>query len=427
MANVVQTSWSNGKRPSKPIVSVNYFPSDGVSSADVASLSSKMQSNLSGLGSDYSFSIADKPINGLNQSSLINQGNSNAQVGEAIYTSFSNGHHSMFETAANQVRQQIAKTGSYDIPTVLVSYEGMTSDAYGNAQNSKANMQFLAEQGIPYVFASSQGKSAAVEAGFANPYAESGYYVGEYLRAGGTVYVIDLDGAAHSDNAQGFMQRELDNNFIGALAGNGQLNESSDKYKGIYKYEVDPKTGQLIKTKLSKEEFLSSVKEESYSAAGKTVGNNINNLYGNSSSLQDFANNFNGGSGATKTLASDLAHVYSSMDNLQSLITPAESKQVSSGGIISTMDSAQSHYCNITNKMLGTLSGEIGAVKSIAEAIYNMDGAASFIAKDNLCDGFNSFMSGVNFNQKDLSTINSFNNTLGNEISNFLNNVTFFS
>ena len=427
MAHLTQTSWQSGSRPTSPIVNVNYFPSDGISSTDIDNISRKMQSNLSGLSSDYSFSIMGKPSSGLDKTSTMSQGTMNAQVGESIYTSFSNGHHAMFETAANQVRKQIAQTGSYDTPTVLVSFEGMTSNAYGNAEACKENMKYLAEQGIPYVFASSQGKSAAIEGGFANPYAESGYYVGEYLRAGGTVYVLDLEGAAHADNEKGFMQQELDNNFIGALAGNGTLNENTDKYKGIYKYEVDPNTGKLIKTELNKDEFLKSIRDDSYSAAGVTTEGVIEKMYNQSNSLGEFANNFGGVSTFKKTLASDLTHVYNSMDSLQSKISPTQTGKVGSGGIVGSMDSALSYYGNITNGMLGTLGNEIGAVKSIAEAIYNMDGAVSAIAQDSLSDGLNSFMSNVSYSQSDIDTINSFSNTLGNEISNFINNVNMDS
>jgi hypothetical protein len=134
MANLTQNSWQSGSTPTNPIFSFNYFPSDGVNSMDVNNLSTKTASNLAGLDRDYSISIAGKPSLGLDKSSTINQATGGAEVGESIYASFSNGHHSMFETAANQVKHEIAVNGSYDIPTVLVRYEGMTADAYGHAE-----------------------------------------------------------------------------------------------------------------------------------------------------------------------------------------------------------------------------------------------------------------------------------------------------
>ncbi len=112
-------------------------------------------------------------------------------------------------------------------------------------------------------------------------------------------------------------------------------------------------------------------------------------LYENCAELSEFASRYRGKNG---TLASDLSFVSNSMDAIQSQITAHNDINYQKGsddeaGVIGAMYGAANYYGAVTNELYKNLTSETNAVYAIANAIYQMDGAASMIAESTLTDG----------------------------------------
>ena len=98
------------------------------------------------------------------------------------------------------------------------------------------------------------------------------------------------------------------------------------------------------------------------------------------------------------TISSNLSYVNNQMDDLQSRISTNESLSYTGGTgslgsseapVVGAVYDASNYYTNITNNLYSKLSGEISTVKTIAQAMYDMDQNASSVAENNLTDGSN--------------------------------------
>ena len=100
--------------------------------------------------------------------------------------------------------------------------------------------------------------------------------------------------------------------------------------------------------------------------------------------------------GSGDTLGSNLAFVSDAMNAINSQITEhTDINYISDGeaSIVGTLYKASNYYGAVTNVLYGNLSAETEAVYAIANAIFQMDGAAAYIADTTLSDGMKGLFS----------------------------------